>query len=65
MGRQAKFARHYLLNATRSLSGKSMGDCRGTNIEFFRDAGQRPSLLPQSCFNVFYMHRIQAPSRYR
>jgi hypothetical protein len=63
MGRQAKFACNYLLNSARSLSGESMGDCRRTNIEFFSDAGQGPSLLPQSCFNVLYMHRIVlAPS---
>jgi hypothetical protein len=45
MGRQAKFARHSLLNSARSLSSQGVGDCRGAYIEFFRDAGQSPTLL--------------------
>jgi hypothetical protein len=45
MGRQAKFARHYLLDAARSLPSQGMGDSRGAYIEFFRDAGQSPTLL--------------------
>ncbi|MBE9139806.1 hypothetical protein IQ254_21845 [Nodosilinea sp. LEGE 07088] len=45
MGRQAKLARHHLLDATRSLTGQGVGDCRGANIEFFRNAGQSPALL--------------------
>lgn len=39
MGRQAKFARHDLLDAARSLPSQGMGDCRGANIQFFCDAG--------------------------
>jgi len=58
MGRQAKFACHDLLDTPRSLSSQGMGDCRGANIQFFCDAGQSPALLAQSCFNVFYMHRM-------
>nr|WP_275334089.1 hypothetical protein [Nodosilinea sp. TSF1-S3]MDF0367492.1 hypothetical protein [Nodosilinea sp. TSF1-S3] len=45
MGRQAKFARHHLLDTARSLSSQGMGDCRGANIQFFRNAGQSPALL--------------------
>ena len=45
MGRQAKLARHHLLDAARSLSSQGMGDRRGANIQFFRDAGQSPALL--------------------
>lgn len=39
MGWQAKFARHDLLDAARSLSSQGMRDCRGANIQFFCDAG--------------------------
>nr|WP_236146378.1 hypothetical protein [Leptolyngbya sp. LK] len=38
MGRQAKFAGNNLLDSARSLSGQSMGHCRGTDVEFFGDA---------------------------
>ena len=39
MGRQAKFVRYHLLNSARSLSSQGMGDCRGANIQFFRNTG--------------------------